>query len=172
MEFETITMKENESFDTSHSKFKDIVNSLYNLSEIFSKSRVVKKVLQSLPDRFLLKITAIEESKDLDSLTENELISFLQTFESNQVLKYKTQKNKAYKTIAFRAKDKNIAKSNEYYVFDFQEIANFECNFNKIVKLNQKSGNCCQNFGKLGKGNVENKLENKPQSSNNCFESR
>ena len=79
-DFKTITMKEDESFDTFHSKLKDIVNSLYNLSEIIFESRAVNKILQSLPDRFLLKIIAIEESKDLDSLIENELIGSLQIF--------------------------------------------------------------------------------------------
>ena len=53
-----------------HSKLKDIVNFLYNLGKNISESRVVKKILRSLPDKFLPKITAIEESKDLDSLTE------------------------------------------------------------------------------------------------------
>ena len=41
MEFETITMKEDESFNTFHSKLKDIVNSLYNLGDIISESCVV-----------------------------------------------------------------------------------------------------------------------------------
>ena len=49
---------------------------------------------------------------------------------------------------------------------DFQEIANFARNFNKFMKLYQKLGNGGQNFGNLGKGN----FENKPQSSQNCFE--
>ena len=49
---------------------------------------------------------------------------------------------------------------------DLQEIINFARNFNKFKKLNQKSGNGGQNFGNLGKKN----FENKPQSSENCFE--
>ena len=69
--FETIMMKEDESFDIFHSKLKDIVNSLYNFGKIIFESRVVNKIIFSSPNRFILKITAIEESKDLDSLTEN-----------------------------------------------------------------------------------------------------
>ena len=85
-DFETITMKEDESFDTFHSKLKDIVDSLYNLGKIISESRIVKKILWSLSDRFLQKTSVIEESKYLDSLTENELIDSLQTFESNHCI--------------------------------------------------------------------------------------
>ena len=76
-DFETITMKKYESFNTFHSKLKDIGNSLYNFRENISKFRVVKKIIRSLPNRFLPKITAIEKSKNLDSLTENELIGSL-----------------------------------------------------------------------------------------------
>ena len=98
-------MKEDELFDTFHSKLKDIVNFLYNLGEIIYKSRVVKKILRYLPDRFLLKIIAIEENKDFDSLTENKMIGSRQISESNRLSKYKTQKKKADQTIEFRAKD-------------------------------------------------------------------
>ena len=88
--FETIKMEEDETFNIFHSRLKDIVNSLYDLGEIILESRVVKKILRSLPDMFLPKITTIEESKDLNSLTENELIGPLQTFEFNQLSKNKT----------------------------------------------------------------------------------
>ena len=60
-DFETITMKEDESFDTFHSMFKDIVNSLCNLGEIIFESRVVKKILWSLPDRFLPKLLPLKK---------------------------------------------------------------------------------------------------------------
>lgn len=70
-EFKIITIKEDESFDTFHNKIKDIVNSLYNIGKIISKFRVLKKILRFLPSRFLTKITDIEESKDLNFLTEN-----------------------------------------------------------------------------------------------------
>lgn len=70
-------MEEDESFNAFHSRLKDIVNYLHNLGEIISKSRVVKKIIRSLPDRCLPKVTTIEESKDLNSLTKNELIGSL-----------------------------------------------------------------------------------------------
>ena len=65
---------------------------------------------------------------------ENELIGSIQTFESNRPSKYKTQKEKADQTNAFRAKDENIVESNECSMSDFQEITNFVRNFNKFYK--------------------------------------
>ena len=41
----------------------------------------MRKVLRSLPERFHAKITAIEESKDIDSIPLTELIGNLQTYE-------------------------------------------------------------------------------------------
>ena len=60
-------MEEDESFDEFYSSLKDIVNSAFNLWETIPKPKVVRKVLRSLPERFHAKITAIEESKDIDS---------------------------------------------------------------------------------------------------------
>ena len=64
--FEEIKMEEDESFDEFYAKLKDIVNSAFNLGETIPESKIVRKVLKSLPERFHVKIMAIEESKDID----------------------------------------------------------------------------------------------------------
>ena len=79
--FETIRMDDHETFGEFHAKLMDIVNSSFNLSEPISNSKVVRKILRSLPNRFRAKVTAIKESKDMDSLKIDELVSSLQTFE-------------------------------------------------------------------------------------------
>ena len=66
--FEDIKMEEDESFDEFYSKLKDIVNSTFNLGETIPKPKIVRKVLRSLPERFHVKIIAIEESKDIDKI--------------------------------------------------------------------------------------------------------
>ena len=66
--FEEIKMEEDESFDEFYAKFKDIVNSAFNLGETIPEHKIVRKVLRSLPGRFHAKITAIEESKDIDKI--------------------------------------------------------------------------------------------------------
>ena len=66
--YEKIKMEEDESFDEFYAKLKDIVNFSFNLGEIILKSKIVRKVLRSLPKRFHARITAIEESKDIDKI--------------------------------------------------------------------------------------------------------
>ena len=74
-------MEEDESFDEFYAKLKDIVNSAFNLGETIPEPKVVRKVLRSLPERFHVKITVIEESKDIDSIPLTELVGNLQTYE-------------------------------------------------------------------------------------------
>ena len=75
--FEEINMKEDESFDEFYAKLKDIVNSAFNLGETIPEPKIVRKVLRSLPGRFHAKITAIEESKDIDKIPLTELVGNL-----------------------------------------------------------------------------------------------
>ena len=75
--FEEIKMEEDESFDKFYAKLKDIVNSAFNLGETIPKPKIVRKVLRSLPERFHAKITAIEESKDIDKIPSTELVGNL-----------------------------------------------------------------------------------------------
>ena len=74
-------MEEDESFNEFYAKLKDIVNLTFNLGEIIPESKIVRKVLRSLPERFHAKITAIEESKDIDKIPLTELVGNLQTYE-------------------------------------------------------------------------------------------
>src|SRR6266702_2841426 len=72
--FEEIKMEEDESFDEFYAKLKDIVNLAFNLGETIPEPKIVRKVLKSLPERFHAKITAIEESKDIDKIPLTELV--------------------------------------------------------------------------------------------------
>ena len=75
--FKEIKMEEDESFDEFYAKLKDIVNSTFNLGKTIPESKIVRKVLRSLPERFHAKITAIEESKDIDKIPLIELVGNL-----------------------------------------------------------------------------------------------
>ena len=57
--FESIRMFDDECFDEFYTKLNDIVNSAYNLSEIYDQSKIVRKILRSLTEEFRLKVTAI-----------------------------------------------------------------------------------------------------------------
>ena len=70
-------MEEDESFDEFYAKLKDIVNSAFNLGGTILESKIVRKVLKSLAKRFHTKITAIEESKDIDKIPLTKLVGNL-----------------------------------------------------------------------------------------------
>ena len=58
--FENIKMHENQTFSSFYSKLSDIVNYLFNLKELISNSKVVRKILRFFLERFKLKVTTIE----------------------------------------------------------------------------------------------------------------
>ena len=64
--FEEHKMGDDESFDSFYGKLNKIVIAKINLSEKIEDTKVVRKILRSLPKSFRAKVTAIEESKDLD----------------------------------------------------------------------------------------------------------
>ena len=58
-------MSDDESFDEFYAKLNDIVNSFFNLGEIYDQPKIVRKILRSLIENFRPKVTAITESKDM-----------------------------------------------------------------------------------------------------------
>ena len=67
-QFEELKMSEDESFDSFYSKLNEVVIGKFNLGEKTEDSKVVKKILRSLPKSFRAKVTAIEECKDLNDI--------------------------------------------------------------------------------------------------------
>ena len=103
-------MKEDESFDEFYAKFKDIVNSTFNLGETIPEPKIVRKVFRSLPKRFHAKITAIEESKDIDKILLTELVGILQTYELGLTRIGKSSKSKS---MALTAKSSDTDESSD-----------------------------------------------------------
>ena len=60
-------MSDDDFFDEFYAKLNDIVNSAYNLGEIYDQPKTVRKILRSFTEDFRPKVTAITESKDVDS---------------------------------------------------------------------------------------------------------
>ena len=70
-------MSDDESFDEFYAKLNDIVNSVFNLGKIYDQPKIVRKILRSLTKDFRPKVTAIIESKDVDSILVEELVGSL-----------------------------------------------------------------------------------------------
>ena len=99
--FEEIKMEEDESFDEFYAKLKNIVNSAFNL---------IRKVLRSLPERFHAKITAIEESTDIDKIPMTKLVGNLQTYELELT---RIGRSGKCKSMALKAKSSDTEESSD-----------------------------------------------------------
>ena len=75
--FEGLKMNEDESFDLVYGKLNEVVIGKFNLREKTQDSKIVRKILRSLPESFRAKVTAIEESKELNEIKIQELIGSL-----------------------------------------------------------------------------------------------
>ena len=84
------------------------MNSAFNLGETIPEPRIVRKVLRSLLERFHVKVSAIEESKDIDQIPLTELVGNLQTYELGLTRIGKSSKSKS---MALKAKNNNTNKS-------------------------------------------------------------
>ena len=103
-------MEDDESFDEFYAKLKDIVNSTFNFGETIPEPKIIRKVLRSLPERFHAKITAIEESKDIDKIPLTELIGNLQTYVLGLTRIGKTGKGKS---MALKVKSSDTDESSD-----------------------------------------------------------
>jgi hypothetical protein len=74
-------MKEDESIHDFHLSILDIANSFESLGEKMPDEKLPRKILRSLPKRFDMKVTTIEEAQDIATLKVEELIGSLLTYE-------------------------------------------------------------------------------------------
>ncbi|KAE8723715.1 hypothetical protein F3Y22_tig00011820pilonHSYRG00004 [Hibiscus syriacus] len=99
-------MKPNEDIKAMTDRFSTIVNGLKSYGEIISNEKLVRKLVCSLPKSWQSKKTAIIESKDLTSLTLEELIGSLLTHE--MMLEDEVDLDKIEETPKKKEKKKNI----------------------------------------------------------------
>ena len=122
--FEELKMSKDKSFDFFYSKLNEVVVSKFNLGEKTEDSKIVRKIIRSLPESFRAKVTAIEESKDLDDIKVQELIGSLQTYELSLPNQRKS-KSLALKTVNERvdvhdsSKDDAVEKDVAYLANNF-----------------------------------------------------
>ncbi|PNX64471.1 gag-protease polyprotein, partial [Trifolium pratense] len=96
-----------------------------------SDEELVGKILRSLPKRFDIKVTAIEEAHDLSSLNLDELIGSLQTYE----IGLNRRNEKKDKNLAFASKsgaDEQIESEGEESLAE--SMAMLGRQFNKLMK--------------------------------------
>ena len=90
----------------------------------------MRKILRSLPKSFFAKVTAIEESKDLDEIKIQELIGSLQTYKLSLPSQRKN-KSLTLKTINKRVEAQDSSDEDEVE----KEVAYHAKNFCKFLKF-------------------------------------
>ena len=98
-------MRDDETIQDFHMSILDIANSSSALGETMSEEKLVRKILRSLPKKFDMKVTVIEEAQDIKNMKVDELMWSLQTFE----ITLNERTDKKSKSIAFAS---NIDESN------------------------------------------------------------
>lgn len=76
-EFETLEMRSGETVTDYFSRVMTVANKMRVYGEDMDDVKVVEKILRSLTEKFDYVVCSIEESKDIDSLTIDELQSSL-----------------------------------------------------------------------------------------------
>ncbi|GKC90164.1 hypothetical protein Tco_1150813 [Tanacetum coccineum] len=104
--YEEFTISDDESIDYAFSRFNTIITSLKALDESFLSCNHVRKFLRALLTKWRPKVTVIEESKDLSTLSLDELIGNLKVYEVvlEKDLEVSKNKNEKYKSLALKAR--------------------------------------------------------------------
>ncbi|GKC69528.1 hypothetical protein Tco_1115411 [Tanacetum coccineum] len=127
---------EEESIDNGFARFNTIITSLKALDKGFSSKNYVRKFLRALHPKRHAKVTAIEESKDLTSLSLDELIGNLKVYEviikkDSEMVKYKREQSRS---LALKAKKESIDEDSSTFDRKDKEYAIAVREFNKFFK--------------------------------------
>jgi len=139
-QYEMFTMNKDESINSMSARFSNIVNELTNLGRECKTEDKVQKILQSLDERRQPKVTAIEQAKDLTTLSFQDLIGSLMAHELSLNRSRPTKsKNKgiALKTVLAEEEEERFDEDMGLFVRRFNKSFNMNPSkpqFNKNVK--------------------------------------
>ncbi|XP_070048835.1 uncharacterized protein [Nicotiana tomentosiformis] len=92
--YEFFSMKESEPIPDMMTRFTIITNELKSLEKVFTSEELVGKVLRILPASWESKVTAIQEAKELDKISFDELVENLKTHEMRKIELRKEEQRK------------------------------------------------------------------------------
>jgi len=78
--YELFEMGDRETIMDMYTRFTHITNELKSLGKAFTTEERVRKILRFFPRNWEAKVTAIQEAKDLKTLSLDELIGNFQTY--------------------------------------------------------------------------------------------
>nr|GEW20805.1 DUF4219 domain-containing protein/UBN2 domain-containing protein [Tanacetum cinerariifolium] len=134
-QYEQFVIFEDKSIDSAFAIFNTIITSLKALDEGYSSNNYVRKFLRALHPKWIAKVTAIEESKDLTSLSLDKLIRNLKVHEmiikkDSKIVKAEGEK----KSLALKAKNESSDEENSTFESEDEEYVMEVRNFKKFSK--------------------------------------
>ncbi|GKE47448.1 zf-CCHC domain-containing protein [Tanacetum coccineum] len=144
-QYEQFVIFEDESIDSDFARFKTIITSLKALDEGYSSKNYVRKFLRALHPKWRAKVMAIEESKDLTSLSLDELIGNLKVHKmiikkDSKIVKEKVKR----KSLTLKAKKEssneecsNSGSEDEEYAMAVRDFKKFLKRRGRFVRQSQ-----------------------------------
>ncbi|GJW93952.1 zf-CCHC domain-containing protein [Tanacetum coccineum] len=134
-QYEQFVISEDESIDSAFARFNTIITSLKALDEGYSSKNYVRKFLRALHPKWREKVTGIEKSKDLTSLSLDELIENLKVHKmiikkDSEIVKAKGER----KSIALKAKKQSSDEECSTSRIEDEEYAMAVRDFKKLFK--------------------------------------
>ncbi|GJU07425.1 hypothetical protein Tco_1123855 [Tanacetum coccineum] len=140
-QYEQFVISKDESIDSAFARFNIIITSLKVLDEGYSSKNYVKKFLRALHPKWRAKVTAIEESKDLTSLSLDELFKNLKALEmilkkDSKIVKAKGERKSLYLKAKMESSDEERSTSES----EDEEYAMAVRDFKKFFKRRGRCG--------------------------------
>lgn len=147
-------MQESKIIGEFYSKLYDLANQAFASGSEYSNSKLVRKVLRSILERFNIKVTTINKAKDIDAMRIDELIRFLQTFEINME-EVKKGKLKFEKNIIFSVGETIPTKQSTIIKEMQKQLAFLTQWFNKMAKKQFGRNKCFESSKAIQMGKVK-----------------
>ena len=111
-DFELQKMKESESVKEYSNRLLSIANKVRLLGSVLNDSRIVEKLLVTIPEKFEATITTLENTKDLSKIYLTELLNALQAHEQRRSMR---QEGVIEGALPIKHQDKNMYKNKKFF---------------------------------------------------------
>nr|CAH66391.1 OSIGBa0134J07.9 [Oryza sativa] len=128
-QFQNLLMKESEKVKDYFSRVIEIVNQMRLYGEDINDQKVVEKILISLPEKYEYIVAAIEESKDLSTLTIQQLMSSLESHEERKLQREGSSIENAFQSkLSFRPQNSRFRGNFQKNGFPMRDRGYFQKN--------------------------------------------
>ncbi|CAL1407104.1 unnamed protein product [Linum trigynum] len=126
-------MDSGESIHHMYSRFTSLINQLKGLGKTLPSTELNRKILRTLPKEWLPKRTAIDEAKDLQILSVDELIGSLMSYE-HVIQQVARDDNKRARNLAFKSQTFDCDSDSEANIDFEKEFALVSRKFHQMLK--------------------------------------